>query len=121
MILIYCQAQLKLQLKLSWAEFSLILTLSNIYVAAAPIYVAAAPIYVAAAPIYVAAAHNICGCSSNICGCSSGKVPKVLIIDFFATVWLFADTKCQSRLIEEYSDTYLLPSSAQAPTQTKLG
>ena len=113
-MLIYCQAQLKLQLKLSWAEFSLILTLSNIYVAAAPIYVAAAP-------IYVAAARNICGCSSNICGCSSGKVPKVLIIDFFATVWLSADTKCQSRLIEEYSDTYLLPSSAEAPFQTKLG
>ena len=28
----YCQAQHKLQLKLSWAEFSLILTFPNIYV-----------------------------------------------------------------------------------------
>ena len=55
--------------------------------------------YVAAAPIYVAAAP-------------SGKLPKVFVIDSFATVGLFANPNRQGKLIEEYSDTYLLPSSA---------
>ena len=54
-------------------------------------------------------------------GCSSRKVQKVFTIVSSATVWLFANNKSQSGLIEEYIDTYILPSSAQTPTQTKLG
>ena len=53
----------------------------------------------AAAPIYIAAAPH-------------GKVPKLFVIDSFATVGLFANPKRQGKLIEEYRDTYLLSSSA---------
>ena len=48
--------------------------------------------YVAAAPIYVAAAP-------------SGQVPKVFVIDFCATLGLFANPKGQFELLEDYSDT----------------